>query len=148
MSAALSFWPSGYFDAGYFPPGYFGAGLPMQGLLPNPARTLRPVVPDYAGRPFLPCTPEDQPDCTFDFGIVEAADAPSALIDPSPAGRLVAGPAIDETDLLVTVRLGGFIAGATANYRLCAIVLDSNGATTALFSTITVKPRSDPSWVN
>jgi hypothetical protein len=140
----------------------FVANAPAPAVLPSALRTLRPVVTGYAGRKFLAVAPTDSVPCTFDLSLVlggatiasvvsyvlETADAASAMADPNPGSRLVAGPAIDSTATQVTVRIGNLLPGLAAiNYRLGPIVRDSQGNVLDSFSILPVWDRSDPLWL-
>ena len=134
---------AGLTDAGSLTAWLFWSGcVTAAALLPNARRTLRPVVPGYAGRDFLPITPGSDDSYTFDLSVlsggvriesiafftIEAADAATAEADADPSARIIAGPTLDSTGSKVTVRLGNFLDGlAPLRYRLGPTVLDANG---------------------
>jgi hypothetical protein len=130
-------------------------------LPPNPAMTLRPLVPGYAGRDFLRVTPDAATAYTFNLApllnggviaavnavTIEAADATTAQADGSPASRLVAGPAVDESGTQVTVRLGAWLAGMVPLcYRVSVLATDLAGNEIAVFANAAVAQRSDQVW--
>jgi hypothetical protein len=163
MGAVPSYWPAPYFAPRFFAPSYWGGGGSAEAaLLPDPTMTLRPVVVGFGGRNFQTVTPDDEPVPTFNACLllagrtiarivsfaIECADAASAAADSSPGSRIIAGPAIDETDSQVMIKIGNLQAGVACNYRLTFVLQDIAGRVFTMFAVLPVLPRTDAGWMN